>query len=55
MPPGAPAQPVDDNVAAFQSASRLGALRRMASEHTPKVVSRAPKHHYIKLLLVRAT
>ena len=54
VPHGAPAQPLDENVAAFHTASRLGALRRQASEHTPRVVSRAPKHHYIKLLLVRS-
>lgn len=54
VPQGAPAQPLDEAVAAFHTASRLGALRRQASEHTPRVVSRAPKHHYIKLLLVRS-
>ena len=54
VPHGAPAQPLDEAVAAFHTASRLGELRRQASEHTPRVVSRAPKHHYIKLLLVRS-
>lgn len=42
-------QAADD---AFDSALKLADLRRQASSHMPKVLSRVPKHRYVKLLVV---